>query len=179
MSSSEKITSEEVRDVVHGLSKIEPGVLPFDIFHAVTRVVATPIVELVPLRRNHDGKPEILLLRREADDPVWPNQLHVPGTVVRASDEEGSFKDAFGRISKELGGIALEAPTLVKNIIHHSGRGMEVSQIYWTDVSGLEQAQGEFFPADNLPEEIVQSQLDFIPEAVAHFTASTHQTLNR
>lgn len=172
MSKTEKLSSEEVHDVVNGLSKLDPGVLPFEIFHAVTRLVATPIVELVPVRLNEDGKPEILLLRREANDPVWPNQLHVPGTVVRGSDEEGSFKDAFNRISKELGGIALENPTLVKNIIHHSGRGMEVSQIYWADIGDIEPAQGEFFAADNLPDNIVQSQLDFIPDAVAHYVAS-------
>jgi hypothetical protein len=172
MSNSEKLSSGEVHDVVNGLSKLDPGVLPFEIFHAVTRLVATPIVELVPIHLNEDGKPEILLLRREADDPVWPNQLHIPGTVVRGSDEEGSFKDAFSRISKELGGLVLENPTLVRNIIHHSGRGMEVSQIYWADIGGIEPGQGEFFAADDLPGEIVQSQLDFIPEAVAHYMAS-------
>lgn len=172
MSNSENLSSEEIRNVIDSLSKLEPGVLPFDIFHAVTRLVATPIIELVPIRRNEEGKPEVLLLRREADDPVWPNQLHVPGTVVRASDKWGSFNDAFARISKELGGIALEDPTLVGNIIHHSGRGMEVSQIYWADISGNGPIRGEFFPADNLPEEIVQSQLDFILDAVAHYMKS-------
>lgn len=172
MSDHQNISKSEIRNVVEGLEKLQPGLLPFEIFHAVTRVVATPIIELVPIRRNEDNQPEVLLVRRDADDPVWPNQLHVPGTVIRGSDEEGSFKDAFGRISKELGGIALEDPTLVKNIIHHSGRGMEVSQIYWADISGIEQVEGEFYPADNLPDDLVQSQLDFIPEAVAHFISS-------
>lgn len=172
MSNAASLTAEQIHAIVDGLSTLEPGVLPPEIFQAVTRLVATPIVEVVPLRRGKQGKPEVLLLRREADDPVWPNQLHVPGTVVRSSDTAGNFGDAMGRISNELGGVTLKSPTFVQNIIHHSGRGMEVSQIYWVEISGDEPLRGEFFMADDVPEGIVRSQLDFIPVAVAHYMDS-------
>ncbi len=145
--------------------------LPFDIFHQVARLVATPIIEVVPLRTNA-GKTEILLLRREVDDPVWPNQLHVPGTVVRASDTPGSFNDPLKRVlSKELHGVPTSALTFVKNILHHSGRGMEASQIFWVEVQG-EAIEGAFYDANELPGDIVRSQLDFIPDAIAHFKSA-------
>lgn len=172
MSNAEKLSDNEIKEVVKDLAKLEPGLLPFEIFHAVTRLVATPIIEVVPIRLNKNNEPEILLLSREPDDPVWPNQLHVPGTVIRGSDTEGSFDDAFNRVSKELGGVTLKNLHLVKNIFHHSGRGMEVSQIYWADLTDTDVTTGEFFSADSLPKNIVQSQLDFIPDALANYIDS-------
>jgi quercetin dioxygenase-like cupin family protein len=166
------LTDLEAAQVTRLLSKLEPGFLPFGIFHEVSRLVATPIIEVVPLRISPDGKIEVLLLRREADDPVWPGQLHVPGTVVRASDAPHSFDDPLNRIfTKELGGVKLSAPVFVKNIFHNSGRGMEASQIYWVEVQS-EDATHEFYDIDNLPEAIVNSQLDFIPAAIANFKAA-------
>jgi hypothetical protein len=164
------ITKEELNTVTDILSKLQPGVLPFPIFHAITRLVATPIIEIVPLRRNEKGGIDILLMKRDANDPVWPGQLHVPGTVVRASDTEGSFSDAFSRIlSKELSGFTTSTPVFVKNIIHNSGRGMEVSQIYWVEVSDSNDNADKFYDTDSYPNELVQSQLDFIPDAVQYF----------
>jgi hypothetical protein len=98
--------------------------------------------------------------------------LHVPGTTVRTTDKTGSFADALDRIlSKELAGAKTSKPTFVANIFHHSGRGMEASQIFWVEVQDMP-AVGEFHSADSLPDTVVQSQLDFIPEAIAHFKNS-------
>ncbi len=171
----QQLSQTEITEVVSSLSKLHPGLLPFEIFHAITRLVATPIIELVPVRLNKKGIPEILLLRRDANDPVWPNQLHTPGTVVRGSDVPGSFQDAFNRIAGELGGVQLSHPTFVKSILHHSGRGMEVSQIYWAEIYDTETTLvGNFFAADTLPDETVQSQLDFIPDVVRHYIQTRH-----
>jgi hypothetical protein len=168
------LSAEETFQVVGLLSKLHPGSLPFDIFHEVTRLVATPIIEVVPLRRSADGEIEILLLKREEDDPVWPGQLHIPGTVVRASDAPGSFDEPLRRvISTELAGTKTSEPTFVKNLFHHSGRGMEASQIFWVEIRD-KPAIGEFYNANNLPGSVVQSQLDFIPDAVTHFKERRH-----
>jgi hypothetical protein len=156
-------------EVAGALSNLQPGVLPFDIFHAIARLMVMPIIEVVPLRRGPEGRVEILLLKREANDPVWPRQLHVPGTVVRASDEAGSFRDALTRVLEgELKQVEVGEPVLVKNILHHSGRGMEASQVFWVEVRG-EAGKREFYDAEHLPDTIVKSQLDFIPDAIAHF----------
>jgi hypothetical protein len=134
-----------------------------------------PIVEIVPLRISADGKVEVLLLQREADDPIWPGQLHVPGTVIRATDAPGSFDNPLQRVlTKELPGTKTSEPAFVESILHYSGRGMEASQVYWVEIQN-EPAEGVFYVTEDLPETIVQSQLDFIPDAIAHF--KTHQTL--
>ncbi|MET1033274.1 MAG: hypothetical protein ABWX94_02135 [Candidatus Saccharimonadales bacterium] len=166
---NDELSKEQIAQVVDLLSKLKPGFLPFDIFHQVARLVAIPIIELVPLRINPEGNVEILLLKREADDPVWPDRLHVPGTVIRASDTSGSFDDPLSRISsQELMDSQISEPMFVRNILHHSDRGMEVSQVLWVEVQG-ETSVGEFYDVDHLPISLVQSQLDFIPDAVAHF----------
>jgi hypothetical protein len=166
---SNSLSESEVKQAAALLSRLKPGLLPFEIFHEVARVSTMPIVEVVPLRVAQRGITEILLLQREDDDPVWPGQLHVPGTVVRASDTPGSFDDPLNRVlTKELANTKTTSPVFVKNILHHSGRGMEASQIFWVEVEG-EPAGGKFYDVDSLPESIVQSQLDFIPDAIAHF----------
>jgi hypothetical protein len=160
---NKKLSDDETKIVADLLSKLEPGFLPFPIFHEVTRLTAMPIIEVVPLRRNDVGKVEILLLQRPSDDPIWPNQLHVPGTVIRALD---SFESAFGRImSKELNNLPTTELKFVKNIIHHSGRGMESSQVYWIEVRA-KPTDGHFYDINDLPKTLVKSQMDFIPAAI-------------
>ncbi len=163
------ITEAEIETVTQILSKLQPGRLPFTIFHEFARLGVLPIVEVVPLRLSPAGQIEILLLERDADDPVWPGQLHVPGTVVQASDTEISYSNAFSRIFQgELQLAAAPNPVFVQNILHHSGRGMESSQIYWAEITGTPKA-GRFYDTEQLPENLVQSQLDFIPQAIAAF----------
>jgi ADP-ribose pyrophosphatase YjhB (NUDIX family) len=166
---SGELSAQEIVQATSLLSKLKPGFLPFDIFHAVTRLVATPIVEVVPLRLTAAGKVEVLLLQREANDPVWPGQWHVPGTVVRATDTPGSFDDALERVlSGELHNVLASRPVLVESIIHRQARGMEVSQVFWVEVQENSPV-GAFHDIDNLPGTIVETQLDFIPDAIAHF----------
>lgn len=157
-----RLSDDEIRLVSNLLSKLDPGLLPFSIFHEITRITTTPIIEIVPLRRDGENI-KILLLKREHDDPVWPGQLHVPGTVIRATD---TLEDAFNRIlTKELGGLTASRPKFVKNVLHRSGRGMESSQIYWIDIAG-EASTGQFYEVGELPEALVKSQMDFIPAAI-------------
>jgi hypothetical protein len=165
--SDKDLSDEEIKNVVDALKKLEPGFLPLPIFHEVTRLTATPIIEVVPLRRAAE-KVEILLLKRDNDDPVWPNQLHAPGTVLRATD---SIESALERItSKELTGIKVSKPKFVTNVLHHSGRGMETSQVYWVNVENAAKV-GQFYDVEQLPENLVKTQLDFIPQAIKDYKA--------
>jgi hypothetical protein len=160
-------SSKEIELAEEVLSKLEPGFLPFSIFHQIARLTTTAIIEIVPLKLQN-SKIEILLLERETDDPVWPSQLHIPGTVIRATD---SLEEVFQRISdKELNGINISSAKFVTNILHHSGRGMEASQIYWIDIKE-NPTIGKFYDIDNLPQELVKSQLDFIPQAIEDYKA--------
>jgi hypothetical protein len=142
------------------------------VFQQLSRLTTTPIIEVVPLRTKADNI-EILLLEREADDPVWPGQLHTPGTGIRPTDSEGSFTDPINRVlAGELKGIKTSKPYFVTNILHHSGRGMEASQIYWVEVLE-EPVVGTFYNVTHLPQQLVKSQSDFIPLAIKSYEDSS------
>ncbi len=147
--------------------------MPFDIFLQIARIAALPIIEFVPLRMT-DKSAEVLLLERSADDRLWPSALHVPGTVVRATDNAGNFDSAFNRIiDDELHGLKVTTPTFVKNILNKSLRGVEVSQIFWVEV--LEEPKlGEFYPIDSLPDSLMPSQKVFIELATKDFINNKH-----
>jgi hypothetical protein len=161
-------TPEEIENAASILSRLTPGFLPKPLFLEVTRLTTTPIVELVPLR-DRNGATEVLLTRRDQDDPNWPNMLHTPGTVVLATDDEGDFTSALERIiSKELGGTQVGEPSYVGSILHRVNRGMEAAQIYLAPVSG-EPMVGQFYPVTDLPEDVVDTQLEFIHSAAQLF----------
>lgn len=165
-------TSEDIEQAVHLLAQLEPGKLPLGIFLEIARLTVTAIVEIVPLRTSKDGKIHVLLIEREADDPVWGGMLHTPGTVVRASDNPGSNDDAFSRIlDGELKGAAVSEPVFVESILHRVKRGMEQAQIYYAEVVG-EPVVGQFYDVDSLPKNIVDSQLEFISHAVSAYRNS-------
>ena len=168
------ISETEIETITSLLSQLTPGYLPFSIFCQVARLTATPIVELVPLRFIN-GRSEVLLLKRDPDDPIYSGKVHVPGTVVRATD---TLDTAFHRLfAEELKGIALSSPVFVKNVIHHSGRGNEVAQIYWAEVITAPK-DARFYDANDLPAELIMSQLDFIPDVVNEY-AQTRQVRNQ
>jgi len=162
------LSSEEEKQLVSLLKRLEPGFLAYDIFVQIARLVTLPILEFVPLREVN-GKVEVLLLHRGEDDPVWPGMEHTPGTVVRATDTEKDIYLAFERIlNDELQSTAVSNPHFVGSVLHKSRRGTEHAQVYWVEVVD-EPKVGKFYPANDLPKNIVESQPRFIRAAVKSF----------
>jgi hypothetical protein len=165
MNTLNSLNESELDELVSYLKRLDQGFYPEQIFQEFCRLTANPIIETVPYRIDDQGLIEIFLVERTASDPVWPNQLHVPGTVVRSSDQ--NFEAAFERIfQNELKGAAHDQPLKIQDIIHNSGRGNEVAQIFALKLLG-DPDFGSFYPADKLPENIVQSQMNFLPSAVS------------
>ena len=155
------LTGPETQSLINLFKKIQPGYLPFEIFAQLARVVATPIIEIMPFRQNH--KTEILLTRRASDDNFWPGLWHVPGTIVRGSDVD--LNEAFDRVLiKELRGVKTTKPVLVQSALRKSERGRESAQIFWVEVED-EPDVGQFFDVEALPDDIIQIQLEFIKTA--------------
>ena len=143
--------------------------MPYDIFIQIARLVTLSIVEFVPLRIR-ENQVEVLLLERSEENDLWAGQVHAPGTVLRPSDTD--IKLAFKRIIEdELGGVEVSEASFVINLLHPSKRGMENAQIYWAEVIG-EPKVGKFYPAHNLPNNLIESQRDFIDLAVKNFQNS-------
>jgi len=163
-------TEQEIEQAASILAKITPGYLPKPLFLQVTRLVVTTTVEVVPFRKGAGGDIEVLLTRRDPDDPYWPNMLHTPGAVVRASDAEGTYQDALERVLEgELHGIhTIGAPVFVEHLLHRVARGMESAIVHYVEVAD-NPTEGTFYPVERLPEDLVGTQAGFIRKAAAAF----------
>jgi hypothetical protein len=166
---------DDIRKTADLLRQFEPGFLPYPVFEQVARLVAMPVVEFIPLR-NTEGRVEVLLIDRGPSDPFWPNMLHTPGTVVRATDfgsSSGGSWPAFQRIMHdELKDVALGSPLYVGSLFHKSKRGVEQAQLYAVEVIG-QPLVGKFYPVDALPTSLIDSQKVFIAEAARYFQNHT------
>lgn len=165
------MSSDEIIQLKFLLSKLEPGVVPLPIFQEITRFWVTAVVEVIPVRME-GGKVQVLLTRREATDQVWPNKLHVPGTVLRATDGKGDFRDAFNRIFKEELGCKEEVlPVFTGNRFVEGDRGSELGVMYYTEING-KTSDGQWYDVDNLPGDLIEYQIVFIKKAVKCFESN-------
>lgn len=164
----------KIKQTADLLSEFTPGFLPYPVFEQVARLVALPIIEFIPLQRIDDDI-QVLLLRRPPDDPLWPNELHTPGTVIRATDI-GVGKNIwrpFERILEdELEGTPVGHPHYVGSIMHKSRRGTEQAQIYWVELIGKPHT-GELYSINDLPLNFMESQKNFVSKAVESYKTQT------
>lgn len=162
------MTDKEVTQAAELLAKLEPGYLPQELFMQFTRLSTSAIIELLPFRQNN-GQLELLFLQRPAQDPVWPSECHTPGTLIRPTDS--SYDDALARIFKDELGQEPTKPVFLFPMLHQSGRGNESALVYACLLADAPKT-GTFYDVTQLPENIVKSQLDFIPKAIAAFKKS-------
>src|SRR3989344_787961 len=154
------------------LSGLEPGRQPLGLFTQLSRLSVMSIVELVPVRAQPKAKTaEILLLRRPQDDPWWPGQWHVPGTVILPSDEVifngdidfdnpnfdpiDSYTSPVSRlVQRELQDKVeiMHGPYLLESRFRLGERGYESAVMLWAEVNHSDDQtleDGQFFvPAD-------------------------------
>mgnify|MGYP003587211737 CR=1 FL=1 len=167
-------TAEEIAFAVSVLKKLNPGFLPKDLFIEIARIWTTSIVEVVPVRKA-DGKTQVLLLKRPDDDPNWPGMLHTPGTVVRPTDSEEGIAGPISRIYKdELNLDEWQEPVFVGPILHKVNRGTEMSTVFYLDMSDADITEGTWYDSDNLPDNIVDTQIAFINESLEKFSQDTN-----
>jgi hypothetical protein len=172
------LTDEEIRVTAENLRRLPKGFLPKEIFLAVAELVTTPTMEVAPLRVNENGQTEILLTQRPADDEHWPNGWHMPGTVIRSTDEEGSLTTGFNRVlqselDEDVRPVA--EPVFVGTKFWDVERGREFDQMYYIEVEANDETPGQFFTADTLPDNTLSHHKVMIPEIIAAFEASKKQ----
>lgn len=153
-------------EVATALSILEPGKLPLNIFNQVARLTVTPVVEVVPFYKKPDGSIRVLLLQRGSDDPLWANMYHVPGAIVSAADQPGSFSDTLHRISTiKLADYEPSEPMFIDVQLCKVKRGMEVAIIYAAELNIAPSSNALFDPL-NLPPGMIEGQADFIKTAL-------------
>jgi hypothetical protein len=169
MSQNKDVLSEtDIKNLVALLGKCTPGDLPSEVFEAVARIAVYPAVEWVILR-NKNKKLEVLLTKREDDDPVWPSLLHIPGTVLRPTDD--SFSDAFERLyNDELKGLHLSGPTLSSVSFNTYARGQSIGIEYWLICEDSKNKNiGKFYNVEYLPKNLIKEQVIIIKRAVESY----------
>lgn len=160
------LTEEEDKLLIQLLSKVD-GYLSRELFSVVVNKFVTSGVETVILQKKNDTT-EILLIRRDQDDPVWPNMLHSPGSVLRSYDL--TYNDAFTRIENdEIHTRFIKTPQLIAVNHSKSKRGMENSMIFICQIDENSNHTGSFYNVDDLPKDLIQEQIKFIKFAVKAF----------
>jgi hypothetical protein len=166
------MNNSEVEQVANSLKKLPAGFVPYPIFEEIARIIALPILEIIPLRKDNNGSVEVLLIERGEDDPLWPGTLHTPGTVIRATDVHQIGKNNWPALQRilndELNGTAVGPLQYFGSMLHASKRGVEQAQLYWVNVTE-EPRTGKFYPVNNLPSQLIDSQTDFIRLAAEKF----------
>jgi hypothetical protein len=170
---------ETSTNVAQYLETLKPGFIPKDIFLQFARLMVVPVIELVPVRINAEGKAEILLVQRESDDPVWPNMWHVSGTVIRATDKMDTgndYDDPLKRLLAEDGELAgvdiVGKPVQIETERRRVARGDELAVIFYVEVSG-EAKEGRFFPLEGYPHNVPE------PGIVPHHDAFVRRAAER
>ncbi len=165
----------DIDAVVSYLRNAQPGRQPLEIFIELARLVVLPTLEIIPLRKNPEtGKTEVLMTKRPATDPWWPNLWHNPGTVLLASDKLDDVHDYSEPEKRVFEGELQGAVTVVKGLFEidverrETNRGQEISVICWAEVSG-EPTVGQYFALDALPTDLVEHQVPSFLAAAAAF----------
>jgi len=168
-------TSEEISFAAHVLRRLQKGFLPEELFLAVAEKVTMPTMEVAPVRRTANDRVEVLLTQRPANDPYWPNGWHIPGTVIRSTDNEGT--DFLSGVNRVLEG-ELKGVVRMKGELQYVGmkfwdvaRGRELDQLFYfeTDTKDEELMEGRFFSTDNLPSTTLEHHKIMIPEILEAF----------
>lgn len=162
-------SSEEIQIAADVIERLPKGFLPYPLFMAITAKVVTPTLELAIFRNTSKGL-EILLTRRPDDDKYWPGEWHVPGTVIRSTDQEGSYKTCFERIlSDELQGlVAVSDPVWVKTEFWDMERGREIDQLHYAMALYVQDLPNDsaFFSVNELPNDLMRHHRSMIATIV-------------
>ena len=145
------------------LSSLEPGRLPLDIFNEIARLTVTPVLELVPFYREPSSN-KVLLLQRSSKDALWPNMYHVPGTVLMATDQPGSFRDAIERACLKIKDCSYSNPIFVSVKLYKVARGLEAAIIYATELTELPK-NPLLYNYQSIPENMIEGQAEIIKTA--------------
>lgn len=90
------------------LAEQKPDRLPFGIFVPVASLMVMHTVEIGFVKPQSDTSTgQVLLTQRPASDRFWPNQWHIPGSIVLANDpvkHEHDYDAAISRVLAEVGG---------------------------------------------------------------------------
>jgi hypothetical protein len=154
------------------LERVRPlGQKSAALFHAVAERFPQTAIETVIFKR-HEGRVMVYLNKRPNDDPFFPGQWVLFGTVMRAYDN--SFADGIARLEeRELGGIRFGRVEQVGILFGDTPRGKETLIVFAAELSGdRSPTTGSWFYADALPPNLAERGRKVVALAVRSFEES-------
>lgn len=120
----------------------------------------TMALELGIVRQGKRG-PEIFMVKRGPKDPVWPNEWHIPGTVIRNERISVAYKRLIA--NEATGAARFGQLQFVANHEFPKGegplrcrRGFEYARIYVVETKkGTTLSGGKFFRFNRLPKRVI------------------------
>jgi hypothetical protein len=175
------VTAQYLRE----LRESESPLIPFDVFHAMAGLMVMTTVEVALVRRQED-RLQILLAQRPPTDKDWANMWHIPGSVVRGTDEvkhEHDFDMALDRaIGEARGTIEIVGAPVQYDMVRRSGsRGSENTPRFIATVMGdPEPGHGKFFDIEAVLQEppeggLIRSHHEAIEAVANHYNNYSQQ----
>jgi hypothetical protein len=97
---------------------------------------------------------------------------YVPGTIVLATDEPGSFSEALQRVlNSKLADYQARGFTAVDTQLCRVSRGAEVAIVYMTKLTSSPDIASLFDP-ESLPDNMIEGQTEFIKAALKALKAN-------
>lgn len=164
------INSAEQEQLISLLNKLEPGVLPINIFYAIVRLIVTPTYLVVPLFKDN-GILKVQLLERAADDPHWAGQVALPGKILISTDQ--NLNNVYSRLIKsEIPSAKVkEGPIFCGHVFEQIPRGREISLINYI-LLFEPPSEGNLYDVENLPDNIIETEIKRVKMAVEHYKKS-------
>lgn len=163
------LSKAETKQLVKLLSKLEPGLLPKEIFFALSKLVVTVTYTVVPL--FYDKKIKVHLVKREADDSQWAGLLHTPGKVILPTDK--SINQSYSRLrNTEMKALKIkEGPVYAGYVFDKIPRGKEIALINYVLLQS-KPSYGKLYEVTKLPKNIIPTEIERIKIAVRQLKLS-------
>jgi hypothetical protein len=119
---------------------------------------------------------KVFMIERPDSDTYWPNELHVPGTMVFAWDwlEGNKFEKPWDRLMKKEIIQNNEGSTVhVSTLLLDTKRGAETAYINNIVFKGPTSSEGgNWYPVDSLPANIIDHHKTVVFEGIHDFVGS-------
>lgn len=178
------LTPEQTEAVAANyLASLEPGALPFPTFIQIARLAVLNTLEVGFVKPfEEQGNTRVLLTQRPSTDKFWPNQWHIPGAVVLASDpvkHDHDYDAALGRVRDEAGGsLHMIGDPLEFDTVRRMGlRGSEITVRMLAETEG-DPDKGEFFDARDVLKNPPKGGLVHSHEDAIAKIAAAHRSLS-
>jgi hypothetical protein len=137
--------------------------MSYEVFSAVAEKFVLSSIHLIVWRKEA-GKIQVLLIQRELSDQYWGGLWHIPGTIIRKSDDLGNpigSGDPIKRLEqKEILTKLLSTPQLLFNGRRiGDARGDEITYVYVGMIWEKVPPRGKFFDIDCLPPMVNSNQV--------------------